>query len=44
MKEKINPNNDVLDLSEEYFKNKVDTYENESEEYFPQENSRPPHY
>ena len=44
MKKKINPKNDVYDEYEEYFKNKVDKYENESEEYFPQENSKPPHY
>ncbi len=44
IKEKINPDNDVVDPSEEYFKKKVDTYENETEEYFPQETSKPPHY
>tara|TARA_Y100001968_G_scaffold281584_1_gene278906 strand:- start:604 stop:738 length:135 start_codon:yes stop_codon:yes gene_type:complete len=44
MIKKINPNDDGFDPSEEYFKNKVDKYENESEEYFPQENSKPPHY
>ena len=45
MKDKINPDNDCYDPSEEYFKNKeADTYKNESEEYFPQETSTPPHY
>ena len=42
MKDRINPDNDGLNPSEEYFKKKVDTYENE--EYFPQETSKPPHY
>ena len=42
MKEKINPDNDGFDPSEEYFKKKSETYENE--EYFPQETSKPPHY
>ena len=40
----INPDNDGFDPSEEYFKKKVDTHENETEEYFPQETSKPPHY
>ena len=44
MKEKINPDNDGWDLYEEYFKKKDDSYEIETEEYFPQETSRPPHY
>ena len=46
MKGKINPDNDSYDPSEEYFKKKGDTYENENEkeEYFPQETSKPPHY
>ena len=44
MKEKINPDNDVLDSSEEYFKKKDDSYEIDTEEYFPQEHSIPPHY
>ena len=42
MKEKINPNDDIFDPSEEYFKKKENTYENE--EYFPEETSKPPHY
>ena len=45
MKEKINPDNDGYDPSEEYFKKKKgDTYEDENEEYFPIETSKPPHY
>ena len=44
MKEKINPDNDSFDQSEEYFRKKIDSYENEQEEYFPQETSKPPHY
>ena len=45
MKDKINPDNDGVDPSEEYFnKKKVNTYENETEEYFPKETSTPPHY
>ena len=44
MKENINPDNDCFDLSEEYFRKKIDSYENETEEYFPQETSKPPHY
>tara|TARA_B100000579_G_C22770952_1_gene823927 strand:- start:531 stop:665 length:135 start_codon:yes stop_codon:yes gene_type:complete len=44
MNKKINPDDDGLDQSEEYFKKKHETYESESEEYFPQETSNPPHY
>ena len=44
MKEKINPDNDCFDPSEEYFKKKSEKYENKNEEYFPQETSKPPHY
>ena len=44
IKDKINPDNDVFDPSEEYFKKKGDTYENETDEYFPKETSKPPHY
>ena len=44
MKEKINPDNDCYDPSEEYFKKKGDKYEYEPEEYFPQDTSTPPHY
>ena len=42
MKEKINPDNDSFDPSEEYFREKDDSHENE--EYFSQETSKPPHY
>ena len=42
MKDKINPDNDGFDSSEEYFKRRDETYE--TEEYFPQETSKPPHY
>tara|TARA_Y100001968_G_scaffold10698_1_gene8956 strand:+ start:312 stop:446 length:135 start_codon:yes stop_codon:yes gene_type:complete len=44
MRDEINPDNDGYDPSEEYFNNKSDTYENEAEEYFPEETSKPPHY
>ena len=44
MKGKNNPDDDVYDPSEEYFKNKGATNENETEEYYPQEESKPPHY
>ena len=44
MKEKINPDNDGFDPSEEYFRQKGASYEKETEEYFPQESSKPPHY
>tara|TARA_Y100001968_G_scaffold297297_1_gene306120 strand:- start:313 stop:447 length:135 start_codon:yes stop_codon:yes gene_type:complete len=44
MKEKINPDNDGYDPSDEYFKMKDDAYEKETEEYFPLETSQPPHY
>ena len=45
MKDKINPDNDGYDPSEEYFNKKTgDTYANETEEYFPRETSYPPHY
>ena len=44
IKDKINPDNDTYDPSEEYFKKKGYSYENETEEYFPQETSKPPHY
>ncbi len=44
MKDNINPDDDVLDPSEEYFKKKGNTYDNENEVYFPQETSKPPHY
>tara|TARA_B100000700_G_scaffold321652_1_gene421373 strand:- start:1228 stop:1362 length:135 start_codon:yes stop_codon:yes gene_type:complete len=44
MKDKINPDNDGCDPSEEYFKKKSATYEDETDEYFPQEATAPPHY
>ena len=44
MKNKINPDIDSFDQSEEYFKKKDQSYEKETEEYFPQETSKPPHY
>jgi len=44
MKEKFNPDNDSFDPSEEYFKKKGAKSENETEEYYPQETSKPPHY
>tara|TARA_Y100001968_G_C19019954_1_gene554663 strand:- start:441 stop:569 length:129 start_codon:yes stop_codon:yes gene_type:complete len=42
MQEKINPNDEIFDPSEEYFREKDGTYENE--EYFTEETSKPPHY
>ena len=44
MKKKINPDNDGFDQAEEYFRKKDGSSENETEEYFPQESSKPPHY
>ena len=44
MKLKRNPDNDSLDQSEEYFRERDDSFEYETEEYFPQETSIPPHY
>ena len=44
MKDKKNPDNDCYDPSEEYFKKKGETYETETEEYYPLETSHPPHY
>tara|TARA_B100000214_G_C23768308_1_gene535509 strand:- start:448 stop:582 length:135 start_codon:yes stop_codon:yes gene_type:complete len=44
MKYKINPDNESDDPSEEYFKKKDGKYEYETEEYFPQDTSIPPHY
>ena len=44
MKDKLNPDNDYFDPSEEYLRKKYNSFEEESEEYFPQENSMPPHY
>ena len=44
MEEKINPDNDSFDPTEEYFRKKYYLYENENDEYFPQETEKPPHY
>ena len=44
MKEKTNPDNERWNSNEEYFKEQDDLYEIETEEYFPQETSKPPHY
>ena len=44
MKDKLNPDNDCFDPAEEYFKTKDDSYKEETEEYFPQVSSKPPHY
>ena len=44
MKDKLNADNEGFDPSEEYFAKKDETFENETEEYFPQESSIPPHY
>ena len=44
MKDKINLDNEGFDPSKEYFKKEDETYENETEEFFPQETSKPPHY
>ena len=44
MKEKINPDNESFDPSEVYFRQKDESYEKETEVYFPQETSKPPHY
>ena len=42
MDKKINPDNDALDPSDEYFKNQSQDEEDQS--YFPLEESPPPHY
>ncbi len=44
MQAKINHDNDGIDPSEEYFKRKDESEDQESEEYYPQEQSIPPHY
>jgi len=44
MKKNINHDNDNFDPSDEYFRKKKDLYEYESDEYFPEETSKPPHY
>ncbi len=42
MNEKINPDNDALDPSDEYWREQKPDEEDKS--YFPFEESRPPHY
>ena len=45
-KNEINPDNDILDLVEEHYKERENTfyeYEN-NEDYLPVEESKPPHY
>ena len=44
MKSIINPDDYGYDPSEEYFNKKDNTKYNETEDYFPQETSKPPHY
>ena len=44
MQKKINPDNDVFDPDEDYFKMKDKSDESEKVEYFPNEDSKPPHY
>ena len=44
MKDNHNADNDCWDPLEEYFRKKIDSYEKETEEYFPKETSKPPHY
>ena len=44
MKDIINPDDEGYDISEEYFKKKTNTNDNETEVYFPQDTSKPPHY
>ncbi len=44
MKEKINPDNDGLDPSEEYSRKKDHSTNENDPPYFPVEESKPPHY
>ena len=44
MRKRINPDNDIFDPLEEYFKKENDSMENDSEVFFPEEESKPPHY
>tara|TARA_B100000965_G_scaffold366407_1_gene351580 strand:- start:398 stop:544 length:147 start_codon:yes stop_codon:yes gene_type:complete len=48
MRQIINHDNDSLDPSEEYFKKKIYSHktetETETEEFFPLDTSKPPHY
>ena len=42
MNEKINPDDDAIDLSEEYWREQ--NLDEENQPYFPIEESKPPHY
>ncbi len=42
MSEKTNPDNDVFDTSDEYWRG--EEADEECETYFPPEESKPPHY
>ena len=44
MNKKRPPKNELLDPSEEYFKKKSESLNEEDEPYFPLEESKPPHY
>lgn len=44
MKNKFNIDYDVIEEADEYFEKKDDTCQVETDEYFPIENSKPPHY
>ena len=44
MQVKVNPDNDGTDPSEEYFKRTNYSEDQENEEYYPREESIPPHY
>ena len=44
MNRDFNYDNDIFDLSEEYFNQKNGNPENLDNEYFPLEESKPPHY
>ena len=44
IKDNINPDDEVYDPFDYYLGNTSHTNGSETEEYFPQENSKPPHY
>ena len=44
MNKKRSPENDLLDPSDEYFKERSEYLPEEDEPYFPLEESQPPHY
>ena len=44
MQIKINPDNECTEPSEKYFKRNNDSEDYDDEEYYPQEQSIPPHY